>query len=57
MKPSFATGIYPVLATGVVILVSLGGAYRLSVSEQVEQANADAKGDAPLSPKGTSFGA
>ncbi|MBE0623044.1 MAG: PAS domain-containing protein [Burkholderiales bacterium] len=43
MKSSFRIGIYLVLATTIAMLVTLGGAYRLSVTEQVEQANAEAK--------------
>lgn len=43
MKFSFRTGIYLILATTIAMLVTLGGAYKLSVTEQVRQANADAR--------------
>ena len=43
MKFSFRSGIYLVLATTIAMLITLGGAYRLSVTEQVERANAEAK--------------
>ncbi len=43
MKFSFRIGVYLVLATTIAMLITIGGAYRLSVTEQVEQANAEAK--------------
>lgn len=43
MKFSFRIGIYLVLATTIAMLIALGGAYQLSVTEQVEQAGAEAK--------------
>jgi len=43
MKFSFRTGIYLVLATTIAMLITIGGAYQLSVTEQVEQAQPDAK--------------
>src|SRR5665647_281505 len=43
MKFSFRTGIYLVLATTIAMLITIGGAYQLSVLDQVEQANAEAK--------------
>ncbi len=43
MKFSFRIGIYLVLATTIAMLITLGGAYQLSVTEQVEQASAETK--------------
>ena len=43
MKFSFRIGIYLVLATTIAILVAIGGAYQLTVTERVEQANAEAQ--------------
>lgn len=43
MRFSFRIGIYLVLATTIAMLITLGGAYQLSVTEQVEQANAEMK--------------
>lgn len=43
MQFSFRIGIYLVLATTIAMLITLGGAYQLSVTEQVEQANAEGK--------------
>ena len=43
MKFSFRIGVYLVLAATIAMLITLGGAYRLSVTEQVEQADAEAK--------------
>ena len=42
MKFSFNFGIYLVLATTIAMLITVGGAYRLSVTAQVEEADADA---------------
>ncbi len=41
MQFSFRIGIYLVLATTIAMLITLGGAYQLSVTEQLEQANAE----------------
>ena len=43
MKFSFKIGIYLVLATTIAMLVAIGGAYQLTVTERVEQANAEAQ--------------
>ena len=43
MKFSFRIGIYLVLATTIAMLITIGGAYQLSVTEHVEQANAEGK--------------
>jgi PAS domain S-box-containing protein len=43
MKFSFRIGIYLLLATTIAMLVTVGGAYQLTVTQQVEQAKADAK--------------
>lgn len=43
MKFSFRMGMYLVLATAVATLVAIGGAYQLSVSERVKQADAEAQ--------------
>ncbi len=43
MTFSFRIGIYLVLATTIAMLITLGGAYQLSVTEQVERANAETK--------------
>lgn len=43
MKFSFRIGIYLVLATTIAMLITIGGAYRLSVTEQVELANVEAQ--------------
>lgn len=43
MKFTFKTGIYLIVATTIVTLVAIGGAYQLSVAERVEQAKADAQ--------------
>src|SRR3990172_2738041 len=43
MKFSFRIGVYLVLATTIAMLITIGGAYQLSVAEQVEQVNAEAK--------------
>jgi hypothetical protein len=42
MKFSFRIGVYLILATTIAMLVTLGGAYKLSVTEQVQQAGAEA---------------
>jgi len=44
MKFSFKFGIYLVLATTIAMLVTLGGAYQISVTEQAAQTGAKAKG-------------
>ncbi len=41
MNFSFKTGVYLVLATTIAMLVAIGGAYQLTVTERVEQANAE----------------
>ncbi len=43
MKFSFRTGIYLVLATTIAMLITIGSAYRLSVTEQVEQSNSETR--------------
>jgi len=43
MKFSFKLGIYLVLATTIAMLVAIGGAYQLTVTERVEQADAEAQ--------------
>ena len=43
MQFSFRLGIYLVLATTIAMLITLGGAYQLGVTEQIEQANAQGK--------------
>ena len=43
MKFSFRTGIYLVLATTIAMLITIGGAYQLSVTEQVEQSNSETR--------------
>jgi CHASE3 domain sensor protein len=43
MKFSFKIGVYLVLATTIAMLVAIGGAYQLTVTERVEQANAEAQ--------------
>ena len=43
MQFSFRIGIYLVLATTIATLITLGGAYQLSVTEQVGQTNAEGK--------------
>jgi CHASE3 domain sensor protein len=43
MTFSFKIGIYLVLATTIAMLVAIGGAYQLTVTERVEQANAEAQ--------------
>jgi PAS domain S-box-containing protein len=43
MKFSFKFGIYLVIATTIAMLVAIGGAYQLSVTERLEQANAEAQ--------------
>ena len=43
MKFSFKIGIYLVLATAIAMLVTLGGAYQLSVTEQAAEATASVK--------------
>ncbi len=43
MKFSFRMGIYLVLATTIAMLLAIGGAYQLGVTERVEQANAEAQ--------------
>ena len=43
MKFSFRMGIYLVLATAIAMLVAIGGAYQLTVTERVDQANAEAQ--------------
>jgi PAS domain S-box-containing protein len=42
MKFSFRTGVYLILATTIAMLVTLGSAYKLSVTEQVQHAGAEA---------------
>ena len=41
MKFSFRIGVYLVLATAIAMLITIGGAYQLSVTEQVQQAGAE----------------
>ena len=48
MKFSFKFGIYLVLATTIAMLVTLGGAYQISVTEQAAQTGAKAKGQLVL---------
>ena len=43
MKFSFKIGVYLVLATTIAVLIAVGGAYQLSVTERVEQVNAELK--------------
>ncbi len=43
MQFSFRIGIYLVLATTIAMLITIGGAYQLSVTEQVEHATAETK--------------
>ena len=43
MKFSFRIGVYLVLATTIAMLVTIGGAYQLTVTQQVEQARAEVK--------------
>jgi PAS domain S-box-containing protein len=43
MKFSFKTGMYLVLATTIAMLLAIGGAYQLTVTGQVDQANAEAR--------------
>jgi PAS domain S-box-containing protein len=43
MKFSFRTGVYLVLATTIALLVAIGSAYQLTVTERVENANAEAQ--------------
>ncbi|MCX7142854.1 MAG: PAS domain-containing protein [Proteobacteria bacterium] len=41
MKFTFRIGVYLVLATTIALLAAIGGAYQLTVTERVEQANAE----------------
>ena len=43
MRFSFRIGVYLVLATTIAMLITIGGAYQLSVTEQVEETQAEAK--------------
>ena len=43
MKFTFKIGVYLVLATTIAMLVAIGGAYQLTVTERVDQANAEAQ--------------
>lgn len=43
MNFSFKTGVYLVLATTIAMLVAIGGAYQLTVTERVDQAYAEAQ--------------
>jgi len=43
MKFSFRIGVYLVLATTIALLITIGGAYQLTVTQQVEQARAEVK--------------
>ncbi|MBE0614652.1 MAG: PAS domain-containing protein [Burkholderiales bacterium] len=44
MKFSFKSGVYLVLATTIAVLITIGGAYQLSVTENAEQTEAQARG-------------
>lgn len=43
MRFSFRTGIYLVLATTIAMLITIGGAYQLSVTEQTEQSKSETR--------------
>src|SRR5512140_3182348 len=45
MKFSFRSGIYLVLATTIAMLITIGGAYQLSVTERAEQTDAETKSE------------